>query len=120
MKIITILMLILLGISCTQKYADYDVIRKTDFLKNSNSSPVGQKVFPGTKDQLAQCFDQWLFFSNAETEKLAYLPNAVQAICPGDEFLVNTRITERWWTTIIFSQACVRIETSCPVKFPKK
>ncbi|MFY7994632.1 MAG: hypothetical protein ACOVP4_15140 [Bacteriovoracaceae bacterium] len=119
MKKLILLMLALLGASCTQKYVDYDVIRKTDFLQNPDNRPITQKVFPGKKDQLGQCFNQWLFFSNAETQKKNYLPNIVQAVCPGDEYLVDARITERWWTTIIFTQACVRVETSCPIKRPK-
>ena len=119
MKKLILLTLAFLGVSCTQKYVDYDVIRKTDFLQNPDNRPITQKVFPGKKDQLCQCFNQWLFFSNAETQKKNYLPNIVQAVCPGDEYLVDTRITERWWTTIIFTQACVRVETSCPIKRPK-
>lgn len=114
------MILTLLSVACTQKYTDYDIVLKTDFLKNAANRPISERFLPGRADKLGQCFNQWLFFSNAENQKKEYLPNIVQALCPGDEYLVNATVTERWWTVIFFSQACVKIETFCPVRSPKQ
>ncbi len=99
---------------CTQKYADYDLIRKADFQQKSYERPLTQmQVLSTGNDQLKNCFNQWLFFSNAEKEKDAALPQIVRALCPREPYLIETRITENWWTLIFFSRACVEIETLC-------
>ena len=65
-----ILILLILTISCTQKYAGYDLIRKIDFNKESFERPTSvYQVLPEGKDELKSCFNQFLFFSNAEKEK---------------------------------------------------
>ncbi|MBY0518633.1 MAG: hypothetical protein K2P81_17110 [Bacteriovoracaceae bacterium] len=118
MKSIWLLGLLFFG--CTRKYADYDVINKLKFRDNPQERPVAPVMQISHKDDVEECFNQWLFFSNAETEKNRYLPALVQVLCPGSEWLVDTRITQQWWTTIIFTRACVNVEAHCPVKKPKE
>lgn len=101
-------------VGCTQKYADYDLIRKVDFNKASYERPITvMQVVPTGKDELAACFNQWLFFSNAEKEKETSIPMLIRSLCPGKDYLLQTEMTEQWWTTIIFTRACVDVETKC-------
>jgi hypothetical protein len=109
-----ILFLLLFIQGCTQKYADYDLIRKVDFNRETYERPIAAtQVFPVGKDELDSCFHQWLFFSNAEKEKEQAIPMIVRSLCPGKEYLIGTEMKERWWTTIIYTQACVMIDTKC-------
>jgi hypothetical protein len=109
----TIFFLLVLS-SCTQKYADYDLIRKVDFNKESYERPItAYQVVPTGRDSLGECFNQWLFFSNAEKRKDEALPTMVRVLCPKSEYLLNAEMVERWWTTIVFSQSCVKINTQC-------
>ena len=100
--------------ACTQKYVDYDLIRKVDFQKESYQRPTTRmEVLPAGRDSLESCFNQWLFFSNAEKEKDQALPVMVRTLCPAQGYLMDTKMTETWWTTIIFTRACVEMETKC-------
>lgn len=108
------ILLLTLFWGCTQKYADYDLIRKVDFNKESYERPVpSTQVLAQGRDSLKECFNQWLFFSNAEKEKESRTPEFVRALCPGKDYLVKATITERWWTTLVFTQACIDIITLC-------
>lgn len=108
------LILTLLFWGCTQKYVDYDLIRKVDFNKASYERPMTlMEILPQGKDQLDACFNQWLFFSNAEKEKERSIPLMVKTLCPGKDYLVSSHMVESWWTLIVFSRACVDIETLC-------
>lgn len=109
-----IIFLVLLVTGCTQKYADYDLIRKVDFNKESYERPTpATQVLAQGRDELKECFNQWLFFSNAEKQKNERIPEFVRALCPGKDYLVQASFTERWWTTVIFTQACIDIKTLC-------
>lgn len=108
------LFILVLTFGCTQKYADYDLIRKADFNKEAYERPVSStQVLAQGRDELGECFNQWLFFSNAEKQKNDRIPEFVRALCPGKGYLVQAAFTERWWTTILFTQACVEIKTLC-------
>lgn len=110
MKIILLLILA----SCTQKYADYDLIRKVDFNKESYERPIAMtQIVPVGNDQLKACFNQWLFFSNAEKEKESSIPMLIRSLCPGQEYLLQSEMKESWWTTILFTRSCVSVETKC-------
>lgn len=109
----SLLILVLLS-SCTQKYADYDLIRKVDFNQETHERPIpSTQVLAQGKDELKECFNQWLFFSNAEKQKQQRTPEFVRALCPGKDYLVNATFTESWWTTLIFTQSCIDIKTLC-------
>lgn len=109
-----ILFLVMFVLGCTQKYVDYDLIRKVDFNKASYERPVPvTQILAQGRDELQECFNQWLFFSNAESQKQNRIGEFVRALCPGKEYLVNTHMTETWWTTIIFTRSCVDISTLC-------
>jgi len=111
-----LIVICLVFISCTRKYTDYDVINKIQFRDNPEKRPVAPVMLKGHEDKVEECFNQWLFMTNAEKQKDRYLPMLVQVLCPGSEWLVDTRITQQWWTTIIFSQACVEVRAHCPIK----
>lgn len=109
----TLIALLLLS-SCTQKYADYDLIRKVDFNKESYERPITtMQVLPKGNDELKSCFNQWLFFSNAEKEKNSAIPYIIRSLCPGKDYLLQAEMVEEWWTTIIFTRSCVKVETKC-------
>ncbi len=115
-----ILLLLALN-ACTQKYADYDLIRKVDFNKESYERPIPvTQIMAQGNDELKECFNQWLFFSNAEKQKESHIPSMVRVLCPGKDYLVSAEFKETWWTTLIFSQACIEIQTKCgnPLKAP--
>lgn len=108
------LLILLLAIGCTRKFADYDLIRKVDFNKESYERPVTvYQVVPVGNDDLEACFNQWLFFSNAEKEKNESIPFLVRSLCPGKDYLLSSTMVEQWWTTIIFTRSCVSVETKC-------
>lgn len=109
----TILFFLLLA-GCTQKYADYDLIRKVDFNKETYERPItAMQVVPVGNDNLKSCFNQWLFFSNAAKEKDEAIPYLVRSLCPSHDFLMQSEMTETWWTTIVFTRSCVEVETKC-------
>lgn len=106
--------LLLLSIACTQKYADYDLIRKVDFQKETYERPITvMQVIPVSHDELKSCFNQWLFFSNADKQKNEAIPFMVRSLCPGKDYLTDTKMTETWWTTILFTRSCIEMETRC-------
>jgi hypothetical protein len=108
------LILLFFVCACTQKYADYDLIRKVDFNKASYERPIpATQVLAVGKDEMKECFNQWLFFSNAEKEKEVRTAELVRVLCPSKDYLVNATFTELWWTTIIFTRACIDIKTLC-------
>lgn len=101
-------------VSCTQKYADYDLIAKFDFNKETYQRPITlMEVIPFGKDRLKSCFNQWLFFSNAEEEKNSAIPYIIKSLCPSQDYLLNAEMVETWWTTIVFTRSCVSVETKC-------
>lgn len=109
-----VILLLLTVVSCTQKYADYDLIRKVDFNKETYERPITlMEVTPVGKDDLKSCFNQWLFFSNAEKDKNDSIPYMIRSLCPGHDYLLNAEMVETWWTTIVFTRSCVSVETKC-------
>lgn len=110
----TLLLILPFLFSCTQKYSDYDLIRKVDFNKESFERPITtMQVLPVGEDQLKACFNQWLFFSNAATKKEAAIPYLIRSLCPSQDYLLNAEMVESWWTTLIFTRSCVSVETKC-------
>ena len=109
-----ILLTLLILASCTQKYADYDLIKKVEFNKESYSRPITMtQVLPVGNDHLKACFNQWLFFSNAEKDKESSIPMLIRSLCPGQEYLLQAEMVESWWTTLLFTRSCVSVETKC-------
>jgi hypothetical protein len=109
-----ILALLFLSLSCTQKYADYDLIRKVDFQQQNYERPIPlTQVMPEGKDHLDACFNQWLFFSNAEKKKNDAIPMVIKSLCPGRDYLLNASMVETWWTTLVFTRSCVEVQTQC-------
>lgn len=109
-----VILLLLTVVSCTQKYADYDLIRKVDFNKETYERPITlMEVTPVGKDDLKSCFNQWLFFSNAEKDKNDSIPYMIRSLCPSHDYLLNAEMVETWWTTIVFTRSCVSVETKC-------
>ncbi len=100
--------------ACTQKYADYDLIRKVDFNRASYERPIpATQVLATGRDELTECFNQWLFFSNAERQKNDHIPAMVRMLCPGKDYLMNAEFTDTWWTTLFFTRSCVDVKTMC-------
>lgn len=111
MKLLFVLLFI---ISCTQKYTSYDLIQKVTFNKENFERPITlMKVLPQGNDKLRSCFNQWMFASNAEKNKNDAIPMMIRSLCPGKDYLMMTEMTESWWTTLIFTRACVEMSTKC-------
>lgn len=112
------LVLLFLIIGCTQKYMDFDVIRKTDYLQGgAPKQPISVRpMVKGLKENQKECFNQWFFISNAEKNKNEFKPQLIQTMCFGSDYLIDARITETWWTVLFFSQSCLEINTYCPMK----
>lgn len=109
-------LLLLLMVSCTQKYQTYPVIKKSSFNKDEAHNPVSPKIYPGRKVTQESCEGQFFFLRNAKKITDASLPALVNFSCPGSEYLVNAKITETWWTTVIYSRSCIEVESHCPIK----
>ncbi len=108
------LLMLLALVSCTQKYASYDLIRKVDFNRETYERPITtMQVLPNGKDYLESCFGQWLFLSNAEKEKNEAIPYLIRSLCPGKDYLLDSDMVETWWTTIIYTRSCVRVDSKC-------
>ena len=112
MKYIVLLLLI----SCAQKYQTYHTIEKSGFTKDNYQAPITKKMFPGRKVQGEYCAGQFFFATNAKKDTDRKLPELVYTLCPKDKYLLNSKLTETWWTTIIYSRSCVELESYCPRK----
>lgn len=115
------LIILLFVIGCTSKYQTFHTIKKGEFQYKQGNSPIGHnpiapKLYPGRKVTQNSCHNQWLFSSNAMQKAYNDIPALVNYSCPGENYLVNSKITESWWTTLFFSRGCVELETHCPRK----
>jgi hypothetical protein len=113
MKILLILISIL-TISCSQKYQTFEVIKKKDFVFGEAHNPSIPKKRLGRKVIQNTCEGQILFLRNAKKITDASVPALINFSCPGEEYLLNAKITQTWWTTIIYSRSCIKIESFCP------
>lgn len=102
--------------SCTQKYQTYYVIDKYNFNKDNYEAPIAKKMLPKNKVEREICADQIFFSSNAYKETSLLLTNTMKSLCGDDKYLLNTRLTETWWTVLLYSKSCVKVETYCPRK----
>ena len=108
------LLLIMVLISCTQKYETFHVIDKKNFDKENFQSPITPKLIPSQKSKASHCEGQFFWSSNAKKKTDLYVTRLVSTLCPEKNYLLNSRLTETWWTTIIYSRSCVELETYCP------
>ena len=108
------LLILLFLTACTQKYQTYHIIDKHRFDKNNPEAPITKKQYPGYKTRLSHCKGQIFFMSNAQKQTDRYLHSAIKSLCPKSNTILNSRLTETWWTTIIYSRSCVELEGYCP------
>lgn len=115
------LVLFLLVSGCTKKYYDYAYINKSEFtLTEQSSEPVSKqrppKLRAGKKTEESFCSDQILFNRNAYDISFKSIPALVNQSCPGSEHLLNARISQTWWTALVYSKSCVTVKSRCPQK----
>ncbi len=103
------------AVACTRKYAELGVLHKPS-LARSTTPPAHPTLIAGPADRLGACFNQFLFFSNADKEREEYQRNSLQALCPGKEWLTDAEVTSHWWTVLVFSRACVELGARCAVQ----
>lgn len=109
-----ILFLLLLLTSCAQSYQTYNTIDKRNFSKDGENSHVTPKLVRSQKVEHGHCEGQVLFFSNARAQTDKYIDRMVTNLCGDSDFLLDSKLTETWWTTIIYTRSCVKFETYCP------
>jgi hypothetical protein len=108
-------LLFCLSLACTRKYADLGVLHKPS-LARGTTAPAFPTLIAGAEDRLGACFNQFLFFSNADKEREQYQRNSLQALCPGKEWLMEAGVTSHWWTVLVFTRSCVELEARCAVR----
>jgi hypothetical protein len=106
----------MISISCSQKYQTFEVIKKKDFVFGESHFPAAPAKRLGRKVTQSTCEGQILFFRNAKKITDGSIPALINFSCPGEEYLFNARITETWWTTVLYSRSCVEIESFCSAK----
>lgn len=116
MKFLLFVFTIFQFVSCTQKYQTFHIIDKNNFDKERYEAPITKKLIPAHKTKASHCEGQFFFTSNAKTKTDLYTKRLVETICPSNAYLLNSRLTETWWTTIIYTRSCVELETYCPKK----
>jgi hypothetical protein len=110
-----LIFLSLIAISCSQKYQTFNTIKKSEFVFGEEHSPISPRMTPGRKVIQKSCEGQFLFNRNAKKINLRSIPALIKYSCPKSEFLLNARITETWWTTVIYSKSCIELESFCPL-----
>ena len=108
------LLLFFLIAGCAQTYQTYHTLDKRNFSKDGENSPITPKLVKHTKVERGHCEGQFFFFENAKKKTDRYLQTMVGSLCGETNYLVDSRLTETWWTTIISSRSCVKFETYCP------
>lgn len=115
------LALVFLFVGCATKYYDYPFITKDKFAleEDAPSSKAATaerppKLLSGRKETESFCADQILFNKNAHDIALKSLPALVRQSCPGSKHLLNAKITQNWWTVLVYSRSCVEVESYCP------
>ena len=100
--------------SCAQKYRTYSVIEKSSFIAGKEQDLiVNKKLKKGRKFTKEYCRGQILFNTNAKKETDRYLEQLVRLSCPKTKYLMDTTVTEVWWTTLVYSRSCVELESYC-------
>ena len=92
------------------------MIDKTRFDKENPEVPITPKMRKGKRTAKEYCAGQFFFMSNAYKQTDRYLKNMVSTMCPDSNYIMDSRLTETWWTTIIYSRSCVELEGFCPRK----
>lgn len=121
MKLLILLTLILTT-SCSRKYQTYHTIEKSSFKFGDETEQglITKKAYPGHKIEKNFCASQLLFFNNAQKETEQKVNDLVRFSCPESDYILNSKITQTWWSVIFYSRACVTLETTCPrTKNPK-
>ena len=109
-------LLLILLVSCSQKYQTFNTVKKGEFEFGKPHSPISPKMYPGRKVTQISCEGQIFFNRNAQKITEGSIPALISYSCPKSEYLLNVKITETWWTTIVYSKSCVEIESFCPRK----
>lgn len=117
-----VLILSLTTTACSRKYQKYPIIDKKAFTQEGQSSPVERpaRMLSGEKETEKFCEGQILFNKNAQKIAEGSLPALISQSCPGSPYLLNAKITYLWWTTLVYTRACVKVESFCPKKAPGK
>lgn len=108
------LLLLLLVSSCAQTYQTYHTIDKRNFSKDGENSPITPKMVKMNKVERGHCEGQFFWITNAKKQTDQYLPRMIGSLCGESDYLLDSRLTETWWTTIFYSRSCVKFETHCP------
>ncbi|MCO4755825.1 MAG: hypothetical protein KC478_15190 [Bacteriovoracaceae bacterium] len=112
--------LLILLFGCASKYEDYSFISKKDFtleedkIVNRSAHDRPSRLISGRAEVEEFCESQILFNKNAFDITRNSLPALVRQSCPGQDYLLDATITQRWWTALVYSRSCVKVESYCP------
>ena len=116
------LSLLILLSGCATNYEDYSFISKKDFtleedrIVNRTAHERPARLVSGRAEVEEFCESQILFNKNAFNITRDSLPALVRQSCPGQDYLLDATITKRWWTTLVYSRSCIKVESYCPKK----
>ena len=111
------ILLIFVLVGCTQKYKTYPVVDKNNFNKEEYQAPITPKLRRTLKQSKSFCEGQIFFSSNAKTMTDNQTRQEISYMCPDSNYLMDAKITDTWWTTIIYSRSCVDIEAFCTKRY---
>jgi hypothetical protein len=112
---ISVLLSVLFISACSSKYVIIPTIEKKSFKLSEKFShnPITKKLKPGKEDTQWLCYGQFLWFSNSQTRIKNSVPNILHHTCKNKEYLLNAKLTETWWTTILYTRSCIEITAKC-------
>lgn len=110
-------LIVLLLASCASKYEVHNTLDKRSFKLGEVNKVMTPRAIKGKKEESSFCAGQFLFMSNAKKETDRKIPALLTRTCPKKVFLLDAKVTETWWTTIIYSRSCVTIEAYCPKEY---
>ncbi len=111
------ILLVLLLTACASKYEIHPSIDKRSFALDKENTSMAPRAVKGQRETSSFCAGQFLFMSNAKKETDKSIPKLLSRTCPKKVFLLDAKVTETWWTTIIYSRSCVKIEAYCPREY---
>lgn len=111
-----LLIITIMTVGCSRKYQTFHIIEKSNFKFNEETEQnlITKKLYPGRKIEKDFCSGQVLWMNNALNETQTRINEMVRYSCEDSNYILNSKITETWWTTLFYTKSCIKLETYCP------